>query len=443
MGEFAPLGELPPLTLCCQVCDEFRPVPLCCSEFGLLGEFGPLGDLPPPLADLLQAAANGTVNRTVLYHLLEMHQLLRAESQHRRSIYLITVPIMLFFCAVGTLINLSICVSARLIRRPLSPTMCFSVSLAGADAYAASILGLGLLVNSLLPVGFGVETLGQCPTLVLEALRLGGVISTAAHLLALALNHYVGILRPLHYARLITRGRVLTSIGFLWLVPILFFLLYFAAAGGFQPDGCSLEFLKFSTFRRVVASLFFIPLICMFFTYSHIFIIVRQHQKGSLRNHNSSQLKSSVKAVVTTLLILGTYILCWMPAVITFIVICFDCTMHPHHLDWRVHLDLAITTNTLVVLKCLVDPVIYAARMPEIKLALRRLRLLLMCRSGSPGGLQQGGRSRTTLLASTQRGLTRLRTTTTTAAASSLRQNGHTEIPLRVLCSAAPQPVHC
>ena len=383
------------------------------------------------------------MNHTLLRQLLALQlreQLLLAENERKRSIYLITVPIMLFFCAVGAVINLSICVSARLIRRPLSPTMCFSVSLAGADAYAASILGLGLVVNSLLPVGFGVETLSKCPALVLEALRLGGVISTAAHLLALAVNHYVGILRPLHYARLITRGRVLTSIGFLWLVPILFFLVYFAAAGGFRPDGCSLDFLPFSTFRRVVASLFFVPLICMFFAYSHIFIIVRQHQRGSLRSQNSSQLKSSVKAVVTTLLILGTYILCWMPAVITFILICFDCTLHPRQLHWRTHLDLAITTNTLVVLKCLVDPVIYAARMPEIKLALRRLRQLVLCRPGSTGGLQSG-RTRTTL-AGTQRGLTQMRSAT--AAASSLRQNGHTEIPLRVLRSAGGlQPVNC
>ncbi|XP_043236603.1 adrenocorticotropic hormone receptor-like [Amphibalanus amphitrite] len=400
----------------------------------MASEFGPLHEL--------LETSNGTVNETVLRHLLALHirnQLRQGELEHRRNIYLITVPIMLVFCVIGTVINLSICVSARLIRRPLSPTMCFSVSLAGADAYAASILGLGLVVNSLLPVGFGVETLSRCPTLVLEALRLGGVISTAAHLLALALNHYVGILRPLHYARLITRGRVLTSIGFLWLVPILFFLVYFAAAGGFRADGCSLDFLPFSTFRRVVASLFFVPLICMFFAYTHIFIMVRQHQRGSLRNQNSSQLKSSVKAVVTTLLILGTYILCWMPAVVTFILICYDCSMHPRQLHWRTHLEMAITTNTLVVLKCLVDPVIYAARMPEIKLALRRLRQLLLCRPGTPGSLQPGRNTRTTLLAGTQRGLR-----TTTTAATSLRQNGHTEIPLRVLRSAgAPQPVQC
>jgi len=36
--------------------------------------------------------------------------------------------------------------------------------------------------------------------LSLEAIRLGAIIVTVFHLLALAVNHYIGIARPLHYA---------------------------------------------------------------------------------------------------------------------------------------------------------------------------------------------------------------------------------------------------
>ena len=36
--------------------------------------------------------------------------------------------------------------------------------------------------------------------LTLEAVRLSSVIVTVVHLLALAVNHYVGIVKPLHYA---------------------------------------------------------------------------------------------------------------------------------------------------------------------------------------------------------------------------------------------------
>ena len=36
--------------------------------------------------------------------------------------------------------------------------------------------------------------------LTLEAIRLAAVIVTVVHLLALAINHYIGIAKPLHYA---------------------------------------------------------------------------------------------------------------------------------------------------------------------------------------------------------------------------------------------------
>lgn len=41
---------------------------------------------------------------------------------------------------------------------------------------------------------------GPCSMLAMEAIRLAAVIVTVFHLLALAVNHYIGIARPLHYA---------------------------------------------------------------------------------------------------------------------------------------------------------------------------------------------------------------------------------------------------
>ncbi|XP_037082021.1 adrenocorticotropic hormone receptor-like [Pollicipes pollicipes] len=372
-----------------------------------------------------------TVNFSAINSTVEVLLNLQEPSQwedERRAIYLIWVPIMLFFCVVAAVTNLTICLTSRLVRQPLTPTMCFSISLAGADAYAASSLGLGLLFNSLLPLAF-------------EALRLGGVISTAAHLLALALNHYVGILRPLHYARLITRSRVLTVVVFLWIVPIVFFFVCFAAMDAFAPTGCSSAFMDFSTFRRVVATLFFIPLICMVFAYSHMFVIVRQHQRGVLRNHNASQLNKNVKAIVTTLCILGTYVLGWMPALLTFMLICKDCHFNGADLNPRAFLALNILFNTLVILKCLVDPVIYAARMPEIKQALRRLRALLRCQRGS---MEELGRTQTLIPILSYR-YRFSRSTTSSSRLSTLRRTDEAIIPLRVFkASRSPaEPVDC
>lgn len=56
--------------------------------------------------------------------------------------------------------------------------------------------------SSLLPKVYNVDIpdWGPCSILALEAMRLAAVIVTVLHLLALAINHYIGIARPLHYA---------------------------------------------------------------------------------------------------------------------------------------------------------------------------------------------------------------------------------------------------
>lgn len=55
---------------------------------------------------------------------------------------------------------------------------------------------------SLLPKVYNVDIpdWGPCSVMALEVIRLAAVIVTVLHLLALAINHYIGIARPLHYA---------------------------------------------------------------------------------------------------------------------------------------------------------------------------------------------------------------------------------------------------
>ncbi|GIX66805.1 g_PROTEIN_RECEP_F1_2 domain-containing protein [Caerostris extrusa] len=157
----------------------------------------------------------------------------------------------------------------------------------------------------------------NCYVLVLEAFRLGGMVVAVLHLLALAINHYIGILRPLHYAATVTRGTVAWAIACMWIIPVAFFLAYFSLVpdDGFRSSYCSnYDFLLHIPFRVTVSTLFFVPLILMSVMYIHMFIVV----KHSSPTADGRQLHKSVKAVITTLLILGTYVVGWMPAVIFF-----------------------------------------------------------------------------------------------------------------------------
>ena len=71
---------------------------------------------------------------------------------------------------------------------------------------------------------------------------------------------------------------------------------------------------------------------------------------------------------------MGTFIIGWIPAVIWFIVYCKDCVVTFESLDPTVTLPIGITVNSLIVLKSLLDPIIYTVRMKDFKVASQRLR---------------------------------------------------------------------
>lgn len=152
--------------------------------------------------------------------------------------YIYVPTLLVVFCAVSVMINIKVLASAYWIKRPLSPTLHISLSLAGADAFASFQLGLGLFINSLLDKGLQIEGIpGYIPTIV-EVFRLGGVIITVAHLLALAVNHYLGIIKPLHYPSIMTHRNRSICIVLMWIIPITFILVYFSAVEnqGFQSE---------------------------------------------------------------------------------------------------------------------------------------------------------------------------------------------------------------
>lgn len=153
----------------------------------------------------------------------------------------ITIP-LLVFCAFSVLANALILASLRWIRRPLSPTLHISLSLAGADMFTSLVIGIGLIVNSLLPQVFSIQ-IDKCSQLVIEALRMGGMYTSIGHLLTLAVNHYLGIKKPLHYPSLMTTRNITVIVLALWIIPPSSFAIYFSLLeqDGFAIIGCDYE----------------------------------------------------------------------------------------------------------------------------------------------------------------------------------------------------------
>ncbi|XP_025266717.1 trace amine-associated receptor 2-like [Camponotus floridanus] len=307
-------------------------------------------------------------------------------------LYMYGVPLLIFFCVISVAVNIKVLISAFWIKRPISPTLYISLSLAGADAFTSSVLGAGLLMNSLIPNGLEIKLIGvDCFLLVLEVVRLGGVIITVFHLMALAVNHYLGILRPLHYLSILTYKNTTTLLILLWVLPISFFAVYFnvVEGDGFQSKECKEStFLAHKKFRMLFSCLFFVPFGLMVCIYIHIFCIVKKHQATRMRfrtagfsirrrtaeamRNSSNHMTRNVKAIHTTLYILGSFLIGWMPAVIIFMLVCIDC-MFQLNVSKQIEFLIYAVINGLIILKTLINPIIYAARMHEIKVATRRM----------------------------------------------------------------------
>lgn len=353
-------------------------------------------DLPSFVAELKMAAEE---NVTYVFPRFDDHNLSFYDDEqiNIENLYKFYIPPMLLFCLASIVINLKVLLSVHWIRRPLSPTLHISLSLAAADACTSTLLGVGLLFNSYLPKVYGIRVVASCAALLtIEMYRLSGVIITVMHLLALSINHYLGILKPLHYISIMTTKKTTVTVVLLWIIPIAFIKIYFFAASeeDFWTIGClSLSFLAEITFRLVFSSLFFVPLVLMVFFYTHILFLVRKQQRvwaqlsrsGSTRyrgvrsgrhgiNSQQRQMEGNVKAIHTTLLILGSCVVGWLPAVTTYLIICPTGCLYSgaeferlRQANIELFFYISWLTNLLIILKTLANPIIYSCRMNEIK----------------------------------------------------------------------------
>lgn len=297
--------------------------------------------------------------------------------------YQLFIPPMLLLCLLSIITNIKVLLSVHWIRRPLTPTLHISLSLAAADACSSAMLGIGLFLNSYLTVW---DINSPCAVLYgIEIFRLSGIIITVVHLLTLSINHYMGILKPLRYISIMTTRKVTITVILLWIIPFLLHLIYFLMVPDqtywFQCDG--LTFMNEVQFRYTFTMLFFIPIVLMIFCYTHILIIVRNQQKrwdklsrcGSMRtrgvknnNQQKNTLEGNIKAIYTTLLILGSCVVGWLPACLIFLLVCESGCLYQHlNVSENMAFFIPWFINVLIILKTLINPIIYSSRMIEIQ----------------------------------------------------------------------------
>lgn len=163
--------------------------------------------------------------------------------------------------------------SAKFLKSPVSFNLILSLSLAASDGWSGLLIIMSLLLNRadvyylLLP--------NDCILLTIEMLRLSSFSTSVFHLLALALNHFLGIVYPMQHKTLLHRRFEIAVLSFIWFIPpiLLFCFAVFVPEQGFQSNDCeNISFIQGSfEFRNVICAIIFIP---MLITFGFYFAIV-------------------------------------------------------------------------------------------------------------------------------------------------------------------------
>ncbi|KAG6940959.1 5-hydroxytryptamine receptor 1A [Chelydra serpentina] len=230
-------------------------------------------------------------------------------------------------------------------------------------------------------------TLGQVTCDIFISLDVLCCTSSILHLCAIALDRYWAITDPIDYVNKRTPRRAAVLISLTWLIG---FLISIPPMLGWRtpedrsdPDACTISkdhgYTIYSTFGA-----FYIPLLLMLVLYGRIFkaarFRIRKTVKKAKKNERSTEAKRKMalarerKTVKTLGIIMGTFILCWLPFFIVALVLPF-CDSECYMPDW-----LGAVINWLGYSNSLLNPVIYAYFNKDFQSAFKKIIKCKFCR---------------------------------------------------------------
>ena len=279
-------------------------------------------------------------------------------------------------CALCMSFNfLSLCAIAR-IKGNRSVHHTLLMNLACCDIIGSLLLWMYFNSPMIFP-RFNVTNLKHCLfiIMVLVAPFILSLSVSALALLSLALNQYIAICNPLFSATTVTKGKACLVILTFWILaftaamtPVLLVLVrthFHNCAMDVQVFGVhSLEICAYG-----LATLILI-IVCLYGLIYREIVRFRRRTPTLNRTRTRDETENSYKAFVTTILLVGTLVIFWLPFMAyTFITA---------HIDVNTVSDMAFyikmyCVDFLPMLNFLTDPIIYGIRMREIRDSYHRM----------------------------------------------------------------------
>lgn len=303
----------------------------------------------------------------------------------------VVCSIMIIVVLAGNGLVVAAVVIFRHIRTPSNILL---LNLAVADITVAALVmtfSLGRLLNN------GVWVAGEFMCKLWMSLDVLCCTASILNLCMVSLDKYWAITRPLSYNVIMSRRRTTVMISIVWILSsVISFVPIFSDLyaekknenlGNSSSSICSVNF-SVNKYYAVLsaATSFYLPLAVMLFTYYRIYMIAHSQIKRILLDKpcpsprpgdqqvsakkKIKTLAKEFKAVRTLGLIMGCFMLCWLPFFLMYIIMnfCATCSISSKAEDAIVWLGYA---NSMI------NPLIYNVRHVEFKKA---FRAILTCR---------------------------------------------------------------
>eukprot|EP00094_Tigriopus_californicus_P002916 TCALIF_02812-PA protein Name:"Protein of unknown function" AED:0.19 eAED:0.19 QI:0/0.5/0/0.66/0.5/0.66/3/0/381 len=297
-----------------------------------------------------------------------------------KTFYCVCVPIIFTASLVTFIMNAYIMLAFPLVKnltRVTRPYMTFVFSLVVSDAFSSFLLAFQLLFASYLPIVHKI-TLSDCFLLLFEVLKMSGIVVTVWHLLIMVSIHLSGVVNPVKFKEFLTLKVARLCVFALWVFPLSGMLIVFSVVPqqGFRSHKCSdHSALQDIWFRFIFSSFILIPTILIVFLYCTFLYIIWRRDISM-----NSICRQNIRASKITFLIMLTCAIGWMPAVFLNLLICKEgCIFELENISNPIKLSLHGISYALIVAKSFSDPLIFAFRQVNIKMAVLHLSHLLLC----------------------------------------------------------------
>ncbi|XP_063297827.1 trace amine-associated receptor 4-like [Pelobates fuscus] len=286
----------------------------------------------------------------------------------RFSAMCIIMSVIITITIVG---NLMVIISVSHFKQLHSPTNFLILSLAITDF----LLGLVIMPYSMVRSATSCWYFGDLFCKLHSCLDMTFCTTSILHLFFISVDRYYAVCQPLHYYSKITNRMIEVYLFVSWSVPFLYSVSLIVSNVHMEGLNHFVEshtcigscFLILNKLWATVSSsfCFFVPGAMMIGIYIHIFSVAqKQARMLVLHNHphylgtntNKASLKVESKAAKTLSLVMGAFLLCWLPFSIVTVV--------DPYLDFTTSDDLYNAVLWLGYFNSSLNPIIYALFYP-------------------------------------------------------------------------------